>query len=106
MWYKILPEEQLRLKQALELGKYGALETWEELFTYQRGTVGVRPQQTIEIAKWAARKNSGKTVLLPLKDNPKEVRDSIMDQKWTLKNNSDLEQVDTTIADAESVFLG
>lgn len=69
-----LNEDQMnRIRQAHELGKYGLLETWQELFVYQQ--VCNNPGQLREISEWARRKNNGENIKLPLKDNSKDVQE-------------------------------
>jgi len=63
---KLTEEQMNRLHKARSLQKYGALETWQELFIYQL-SIGNSVQKQ-EIAKFAARKNKGENITLPLKD--------------------------------------
>lgn len=63
---KLTDQQMERLKRARELKKYGALETWQELFIYQL-SIG-NYTQLKEIAEFAARKNKGEDITLPLKD--------------------------------------
>jgi len=56
--------ELSRLKKAKQMHKYGHLESWKELYLYQR-TVADR-EQNLEIAALAKRKNRGENITLPL----------------------------------------
>jgi hypothetical protein len=56
-----------RLKTANELHKYGALETWQELFMYQQFCKD--KEQIIKIGQFAKRKDKGEDIKLPLKEN-------------------------------------
>ena len=56
-----------RLRIAKELHKYGALETWQELFVYSMSIADTRQRQ--EIGGWAKKFNHGDNIRLPLKDN-------------------------------------
>jgi hypothetical protein len=56
-----------RLKTANTLHKYGALETWQELFIYQQVCKDV--EQVKKIGGFAKRKDAGEDIKLPLKDN-------------------------------------
>lgn len=55
-----------RIRQAHELHKFGALETWQELFVYQQ--ICKDKYQLQKIAEFARSKNQGKNIRLPLKD--------------------------------------
>lgn len=65
-------KQMSRLQQAKSMGKYGALESWQELFTYQL-TCG-NLTQIQEIGEWAHKFNLGKGIRLPLKENGKTNR--------------------------------
>jgi hypothetical protein len=57
-----------RLKEAYKLKKYGNLQTWEELYNYQRCCGNIK--QIKEIGEWAKKYNKNKfDVKLPLKLN-------------------------------------
>lgn len=64
---KITDSQFERLKKANELHKYGALETWQELFMYQQ--ICKDPIQVRSIGEYAKRKKTGENIKLPLKDN-------------------------------------
>jgi hypothetical protein len=53
-----------RLTKAKKIGKWGHLESWEELFYYQASTSSTL-QQIIDIANVAKRKRSGENITLP-----------------------------------------
>jgi len=57
----------IRLQEAKEKGKFGNLETWEELYWFQRSMA--TPLQIKEISEWAKRFNKGEGIKLPLKEN-------------------------------------
>lgn len=63
-----LTEQQMeRIKKADKLHKFGALETWQELFVYQ--LICNDMVQKKEIGNWASRKLKGENIKLPLKEN-------------------------------------
>lgn len=63
--------EMERLRLAKETKKYGHLQSWKELFLFQRYCDATR-EQVIEIAKWAKRKINLERIVLPLMNNGKQ----------------------------------
>ncbi len=56
-----------RLAKAIQLQKYGHLETWREIFLFQAHMLSKKNIGKVkEIAAWAKRKNQGEQVTLPL----------------------------------------
>jgi len=72
MYLGQLTELQMeRLREAKRLRKYGALQSWQELVVYQLSIATL--EQKKEIADWAAKKNKGEVIILPLKLNVKAI---------------------------------
>lgn len=63
--------EMERLRLAKETKKYGHLQSWKELFLFQRYCDATK-EQVIEIAKWAHRRNKGERIILPLMNHGKQ----------------------------------
>lgn len=70
MYLFINDTEFERLKKANQLKKYGHLQSWKELFAYQKYIAS--HEQVLEIASLAKRKNNGEGVKLPLMNWYKE----------------------------------
>lgn len=64
MYVETNEQEMQRLKISKSTGKYGHLESWKELFLFQRYIA--KKDQLIEIGNWAKKKNKGERITLPL----------------------------------------
>lgn len=66
MFIPLTPDEVDKLEKALDLNKFGALESWKLLVAFQ--TYSSDPTSIERVAEWAKRKNNGENITLPLKD--------------------------------------
>jgi len=63
----LLSSLNMNLTEAIKIHKYGDLNKWGDLFSYQRRCND--PEQVRQIGEWARRFNKGEAIYLPLRLN-------------------------------------